>query len=98
LNRDGAVALAKRLEKYWRYPAARFWTEPLDERFAKIGTYEVYQVEVQSRERIATALSRRERLGLQHHAAFAEAKNQLAVRSSCERWEIANDPGKNADG
>jgi hypothetical protein len=26
------------------YPAARFWTEPLDERFAKIGTYEVYQV------------------------------------------------------
>jgi hypothetical protein len=47
LNRDGAMALAKRLEKYWHdqgYPAARFWTEPLDERFAKIGTYEVYQV------------------------------------------------------
>ena len=39
LNRDGAMALAKRLEKYWHdqgYPAARFWTEPLDERFAKI--------------------------------------------------------------
>jgi hypothetical protein len=26
------------------YPAARFWTEPLNERFEKIGTYEVYQV------------------------------------------------------
>jgi hypothetical protein len=26
------------------YPAARFWTEPLDERFTKIGTYEVYRV------------------------------------------------------
>jgi hypothetical protein len=26
------------------YPAARFWMEPVDERFAKIGTYEVYQV------------------------------------------------------
>jgi hypothetical protein len=39
LNRDGAIALAKRLQQYWHdqgYPAARFWTEPLDERFAKI--------------------------------------------------------------
>ena len=47
LNREGAIALAKRLQQYCRdqgYPAARFWTEPLDERFAKIGTYEVYQV------------------------------------------------------
>ena len=47
LNRDGAMALAKRLEKYWHdqgYPAARFWTEPVDERFEKIGTYEIYQV------------------------------------------------------
>jgi hypothetical protein len=26
------------------YPAARFWTEPLNERFEKIGTYEVYHV------------------------------------------------------
>jgi hypothetical protein len=26
------------------YPAARFWKEPLNERFEKIGTYEVYQV------------------------------------------------------
>ena len=24
--------------------AARFWTEPVDERFEKIGTYEIYQV------------------------------------------------------
>jgi hypothetical protein len=35
------------LQQYWHeqgYPAARFWTEPLDERFAKIGTHEVYQV------------------------------------------------------
>jgi len=47
LNRDGAMALAKRLQQYWHdqgYPAARFWTEPLNERFEKIGTYEVYQV------------------------------------------------------
>jgi hypothetical protein len=47
LNRDGAIALAKRLQQYWHdqgYPAARFWTEPLDERFAKISTYEVCQV------------------------------------------------------
>jgi hypothetical protein len=47
LDRDGAIALAKRLQQYWHdqgYPAVRFWTEPLDERFAKIGTYEVYQV------------------------------------------------------
>jgi hypothetical protein len=45
LNRDGALALAKRLEKYWHdqgYPAARFWTEPRDERFQKIGTCEIY--------------------------------------------------------
>jgi hypothetical protein len=47
LNREGAIALAKRLQQYWHdqgYPAARFWAEPLDERFTKIGTYEVYQV------------------------------------------------------
>jgi hypothetical protein len=47
LNRDGAMALARRLQQYWHdqgYTAARFWAEPLDERFAKIGTYEVYQV------------------------------------------------------
>lgn len=47
LNKTGAMALAKRLEKYWRdqgYPAARFWPEPVVERFAKVGTYEVYRV------------------------------------------------------
>ncbi|MCP3447339.1 hypothetical protein [Bradyrhizobium sp. CCGUVB14] len=41
------MALARRLERYWHeqdYPAARFWTEPIDERFAKIGTYELYRV------------------------------------------------------
>jgi hypothetical protein len=46
-NRRGAMALAKRLERYWHergYPAARFWAEPIDERFDKIGTYEVYRV------------------------------------------------------
>lgn len=47
LNREGAMALAKRLQQYWHdqgYPAARFWAEPVDERFAKIGTYEIYRV------------------------------------------------------
>src|SRR5438477_11508830 len=47
LNREGAMALAKRLQQYWHdegYPAARFWTEPVDERFAKVGTYEIYRV------------------------------------------------------
>jgi hypothetical protein len=47
LNRDGAIALAKRLQQCWHdqgFPAARNWTELLDERFAKIGTYEVYRV------------------------------------------------------
>jgi hypothetical protein len=46
LNRDGAIALAKRLQQYWHdqgYPAARFWTEPLHERFQKNGTHEIYQ-------------------------------------------------------
>lgn len=47
LNQKGAMALAQRLENYWHeegYPAARFWTEPVDERFPKIGTYEIYRV------------------------------------------------------
>jgi hypothetical protein len=47
LNRDGALALAKRLQEYWHgrgYPAARFWAEPVAERFTKIGTYEIYRV------------------------------------------------------
>jgi hypothetical protein len=47
LNRDGAMALARRLERYWHergFPAARFWAEPVAERFPKIGTYEIYKV------------------------------------------------------
>jgi hypothetical protein len=41
------MALAKRLEKYWHdlgFPAARFWTEPVEERVEKIGSYEIYRV------------------------------------------------------
>jgi len=47
LTQRGAMALAKRLEAYWHgrgYPAARFWAEPIDERFSKVGTYEIYRV------------------------------------------------------
>jgi len=47
LSQRGAMALAKRLENYWHtqgYAAARFWAEPIDERFAKVGTYEIYSV------------------------------------------------------
>ncbi len=47
LGQRGAMALAKRLEQYWHsrgYPAARFWAEPIDERFAKIGSYKIYCV------------------------------------------------------
>ncbi|WOH59915.1 hypothetical protein [Bradyrhizobium sp. BWC-3-1] len=47
LSKQGARALAKLLEAYWhgeRYPAARFWAEPVDERFSKIGTYEIYRI------------------------------------------------------
>jgi hypothetical protein len=47
LSRRGAMRLARRLEKYWHdkgYPAACFWAEPLEERFAKVGTYEIYRV------------------------------------------------------
>jgi len=47
LGQRGAMALAKRLEQYWHeggYPAARFWAEPINERFAKVGTYEIYRV------------------------------------------------------
>ena len=41
------MALARMLEGYWHqlgYPAARFWAEPINERFAKVGTYELYRV------------------------------------------------------
>jgi hypothetical protein len=47
LNHKGALALAKQLEKYWHdvgFPAARFWAEPIGERFEKIGSYELYRV------------------------------------------------------
>jgi hypothetical protein len=41
------MTLAMRLQRYWHeqgYPAARFWAEPIAERFSKVGTYEVYRV------------------------------------------------------
>ena len=47
LNEKGAIALAKRLEGFWHergYPAARFWAEPIGERFAKIGSHDLYRV------------------------------------------------------
>jgi hypothetical protein len=47
LTQKGAMALAKRLESYWHqkgYVAARFWAEPIGERFEKVGTYEIYRV------------------------------------------------------
>lgn len=47
LTQKGAMALAKRLEGYWHqkgYVAARFWAEPIGERFEKVGTYEIYRV------------------------------------------------------
>ncbi|HVY12681.1 MAG TPA: hypothetical protein VHB73_03860 [Alphaproteobacteria bacterium] len=47
LSQKGAMALAKRLEQYWHmqgYLAARFWAEPIGERFDKVGTYEIYRV------------------------------------------------------
>jgi hypothetical protein len=53
LSRDGAMALARQLQQYWHdkgYPAARFWAEPVGERFAKVGTYEIKSGGVQSRD------------------------------------------------
>jgi hypothetical protein len=47
LNQKGALALAKQLEAFWHrhgYPAARFWAEPVGERFDKLGTNEIYRV------------------------------------------------------
>jgi hypothetical protein len=47
LGQRGAMELARKLEKYWHdrgYPAARFWAELVDDRVAKVGTYEIYQV------------------------------------------------------
>ena len=47
LTKAGALRLARQLEKHWHdlgYPAARFWTQPVEERFAKVGTDEIYPV------------------------------------------------------
>lgn len=47
LSQEGAMALAQRLQEYWHgrgYPAARFWAEPIPERFNKVGTYQLYRV------------------------------------------------------
>ena len=47
LNRRGAMDLAKRLEAYWHvrgYRDARFWPEPIEERFEKVGTHEIYRI------------------------------------------------------
>jgi hypothetical protein len=47
LSQKGALKLAKRLERYWHglgFPAARFWAEPIGERFEKVGSYELYRV------------------------------------------------------
>jgi hypothetical protein len=47
LGQRGAMELARRLEKYWHdrgYLAARFWAELVDDRVAKVGTYEIYRV------------------------------------------------------
>lgn len=47
LNREGARALARRLQDYWHargYLSVCFWPEPVAERVTKIGTYEIYRV------------------------------------------------------
>lgn len=47
LSQKGAMALAKRLEQFWHakgFTAARFWAEPIGERFEKVGSYEIYRV------------------------------------------------------
>jgi hypothetical protein len=47
LDQKGAMVLAKRLERYWHdrgFLAARFWAEPIGERFGKVGTYDLYRV------------------------------------------------------
>lgn len=47
LSQSGAIQLARRLERYWHergFPAARFWAEPIGERFPKVGTYDLYRV------------------------------------------------------
>ncbi|WP_234686091.1 hypothetical protein [Bradyrhizobium monzae] len=47
LSRRGASELARQLQNHWHgrgYYAARFWAEPIVERFGKLGTHEVYRV------------------------------------------------------
>jgi hypothetical protein len=47
-NQKGAMALARQLEQFWHeagYPLARFWAVPVEERFPKVGTYEIYRVD-----------------------------------------------------
>lgn len=47
LSQRGAMALARRLQQFWHeqgHTEVRFWAEPIDERFEKIGSYEVYRV------------------------------------------------------
>jgi hypothetical protein len=47
LGQKGAIALAKRLQAFWHgkgYLTARFWAEPVGERFEKLGTNEIYRV------------------------------------------------------
>jgi hypothetical protein len=47
LTHDGAMALARRLQRFRRdqgHQAVRFWAEPIAERFTKVGTYELYRV------------------------------------------------------
>lgn len=47
LNLVGAKQLATRLESYWHergYIRVRFFPVPVDERFEKVGSYEIWQV------------------------------------------------------
>jgi hypothetical protein len=47
LSQKGAIALAKTLQAFWHgkgYLTARFWAEPVGERFEKLGTNEIYRV------------------------------------------------------
>lgn len=47
LSQKGALALARRLQDHWHeqgYIEVRFWTEPIGERFSKVGTYDLYRV------------------------------------------------------
>jgi hypothetical protein len=46
-TRDGEMAIARRLQQFWHdqgHPAVHFWVEPIVERLAKVGTYELYRV------------------------------------------------------